>query len=84
MAIKIVVLERGWVVVGHYQEDGDWITINGAVIRVWGTSKGLPELINGPKKETILDKASKPMKFLKANTILIIDAEEDKWSEILK
>lgn len=37
---QIVVLNRGWVVVGNYSEDGDNCTLTDAsVIRVWGTTK---------------------------------------------
>ena len=47
---QIVILNRGWVVVGNYYEKGDDCTLTDAsVIRAWGTTKGLGELAeNGP------------------------------------
>lgn len=55
---RIVVLQRGWVVVGRWHRDGDDVTITDAsVIRRWGTSKGLGELADGPKPNTALDPA---------------------------
>ena len=56
--VRIVVLQRGWVVVGYYAEDGDKVTIERAkVIRRWGTTKGLGELATGPVSESVLDPA---------------------------
>lgn len=56
--VRILVLQRGWVVVGSYSEDGDECVLRDAsVIRRWGTTKGLGELANGPLKDTVLDPA---------------------------
>jgi len=45
--IKIVVLDRGFVYVGHVKLDGDFVTITGAKnLRKWGTTKGLGELVS--------------------------------------
>lgn len=54
---QIVILNRGWVVVGDYSEKGDECTLeNASVIRVWGTTKGLGELAeSGPTSFTKLD-----------------------------
>lgn len=54
---QIVVLNRGWVVVGDYSEKGDECTLaNASVIRVWGTTKGLGELAeSGITSSTKLD-----------------------------
>ena len=54
----IVVLQRGWVVLGTLvSETPDKVTLeNTSVIRIWGTTKGLGEIAaNGPTKNTILD-----------------------------
>lgn len=52
----IVVLDRGFVYVGNVSINGDYVTIEGAqCIRIWGTTNGLAELINGPTKLTKLD-----------------------------
>jgi hypothetical protein len=54
---QIVVLNRGWVVVGDYSEkEEDCMLSNASVIRIWGTTKGLGELAeNGPTSSTKLD-----------------------------
>lgn len=62
---QIVILQRGWVVVGDLFKEGQkyWIN-NGAVIRRWGTSTGLGELaLKGPLKDTILDPVTDGMWF---------------------
>ena len=57
--LQIVVLHRGWVVVGRFFLDDDQVTIYDArIIRRWGTTKGLGELAeNGPTEKTVLDPA---------------------------
>ena len=54
---QIVVLQRGWVVVGDVTIDGENVTIRDAsTIRIWGATKGLGELaLTGPTSKTILD-----------------------------
>ena len=77
---KIVVLDRGWILVGHLEQDGDWfLMINCSVVRRWGTTKGLGELAEcGPLKDTILDK--QPLtKFHRDQIKMIISCNEDKW-----
>ena len=77
--IKIVVLDRGFVYVGHVEVSADWVTITRAQnIRVWGTSKGLGELRNGPLSGTKLDNVGT----VKAPTralISLIDVEQKAW-----
>lgn len=53
----LVVLPRGWVMVGVCEErDGKLFMTEASVVRRWGTTKGLPELANeGPLKDTLLD-----------------------------
>lgn len=56
--VRILVLQRGWIAVGEYSEVGDECVLTDAsVIRRWGTTKGLGELVNGPLRDTILDPA---------------------------
>ena len=55
---RIIVADRGWVFVGNCtdNEDGS-VTIAPAInIRVWGTTKGLGELANGPLSGTKHDR----------------------------
>ena len=79
----IVVLDRGFVYVGHVIIDGDWCLIADAKnIRVWGTTNGLGELVNGPTKNTKLDAVGNVRAPLRA-VISIIDAKDDKWNTVL-
>ena len=37
--VRIVVLQRGWIVVGRWAQDGDEVVVRDAsVVRCWGTS----------------------------------------------
>ena len=78
--MKICVLDRGWVMVGQLEKDGDdYLLINGSVIRSWGTSGGLGELaMKGPLQETKLDKVPL-VRFNKSQLIFTISCEESKW-----
>jgi hypothetical protein len=81
-SIKIVVVDRGFVYVGHTTIDGNFLTIDNAKnIRRWGTTKGLGELVNGPLASTVLDRAGVVTVPLRA-VILLIDVEQKKWSAI--
>jgi len=77
----IIVVDRGFVYVGHILIEGNWCVITEASnIRYWGTTRGLGELaLNGPTENTKLDKVGTvrvPMKAL----ISIIDTEVSKWN----
>jgi len=80
MVTKIVVLQRGWVLVGKYSREGDeCLLLDSSVIRRWGTTKGLGELaINGPLKDTILEPAG-TCRFHRGAEVLVLDCEESKW-----
>ena len=79
----IVVLDRGFVYVGKVTVDGDWCKIESAKnIRVWGTTNGLGELVNGPTKTTKLDAVGNVRAPLRA-VISIIDANAEKWNTAL-
>ena len=80
--IKIVVLDRNYVYVGHVKIDGDFVRITGAKnIRAWGTTKGLGELVSGPTTSTRLDAVGTVAAPMRA-VISIIDVEQSKWSGI--
>lgn len=55
--LRIIIADRGWVFVGNCTDEADGtVTIRNAKnIRRWGTTKGLGELVNGPKAETKYD-----------------------------
>lgn len=82
---RIVILQRGWVVVGKYYQDGDDCRLeNGAVIRIWGTTKGITELVNGPiANKTILDKSEYPIRFHELTIVAMLDVNEAAWAEHL-
>ena len=77
MGKNIVVLQRGWVVIGDLEKIGDYFTLrNGSTIRVWGTTNGLGQIAkNGPTSSTKLD-AIPETKFHELTTILIIKCEK--------
>lgn len=55
--MHIIILQAGWVLVGTYEKQGEMVrVIDCAVIRRWGTDKGLGQLaITGPTDNTRLD-----------------------------
>jgi hypothetical protein len=54
--VRIVILQRGWIFVGVFSKTGSECCLDSAMnIRIWGTTKGLGELVNGPLKDTKLD-----------------------------
>ena len=53
---------------------------NAHCIRVWGTSRGLGELVNGPTEKTILD----PMGTLHLESVLFtMEVDQDAWKSVL-
>ena len=82
--IKIVVLQRGWVVIGRFERKGnDCKLYNSYIIRSWGTEKGLGELAKGKTSKTVLDKCYGIVSFDYLTTILSIDCEEEAWKNVL-
>ena len=77
---QIVVLQRGWVVIGDIEKTVEEIKItNCSVIRTWGTSKGLGELAeNGITTNTKLDPcpsiAVHPL-----SVVLYMNVNESNW-----
>jgi hypothetical protein len=83
--IKIVVLQRGWVMVGRLERDGSECKLhNASVIRTWGTSKGLGEIAsNGPLSGTKLDKCEGLVEFDYLTVVAAISCDESKWQSAL-
>lgn len=77
---QIVILNRGWVVVGDYSEKGDECTLtNASVVRIWGTTKGIGELAeNGPTSSTKLDPCPN-VHFHKMTMVARLDCVESNW-----
>ena len=80
--IKIVVLDRGFIYVGNVVDESEFIVIrNARNIRVWGTSKGLGELVGGPLAKTVLDTVG-TVRAPKRALISLIDVEQSKWQSL--
>jgi len=78
--VKIVILQRGWVAVGRYEQDGESCKLRDAsIIRVWGTTKGIGELVTGPTSKTLLDKAG-TVSFHALAVVVMLDCEESSWA----
>jgi len=77
--IKIVVLDRGFVYIGNVEEKDDFVIIRNAKnLRIWGTTKGLGELVNGPLSGTKMDSVGTVRAPSRA-LISLIDVEQSKW-----
>lgn len=77
---KIVVLDRGFVYVGNVSVKDDFVVIlNARNIRIWGTTKGLGELVSGPLPRTKLDSVGTVRAPLRA-VISLIDVDGVKWN----
>jgi len=83
--IKIVILQRGWVMVGKFERNGsDCKLHNASVIRSWGTTKGLGEIAkNGPTLNTKLDKTNGLVEFDYLTVVAMISCEVGQWKKEL-
>ena len=81
--VQIVILQRGWVTIGRYSENGDECTLTDAkIIRTWGTTKGLGEIAEeGTKPSTKLDDCP-TLRFHKMTVIARMDVNEKNWSKL--
>lgn len=82
--IKIVILQRGWCMVGRYEADESRIVLtNARVIRRWGTTRGLGEIAaDGPTSDTVLDPAGR-VEIHPLTTVAALDCDPDKWAAVL-
>lgn len=81
--VKIAVLQRGWVYVGKFSQNGDMCKLEqSSCIRRWGTSKGLGELVNGPTTNTVLDKAG-TVEFHILTAVNLIEGNGEAWAKHL-
>jgi hypothetical protein len=81
--IKIVVLQRGWVYIGRFERNGNDCKLHNAYnIRMWGTTKGLPELVNGATSKTVLDKCDGIVEFDWLTVVHAITCNKSAWNQI--
>jgi len=79
--MKIVVLQRGWVYIGFFERSGNDCKLhNSSCIRIWGTTKGLQELVNGPTGSTKLDKCDGVVEFDWLTVVHTITVNKNKWN----
>jgi len=83
--IRIVILHRGFVYVGRFEQDGpNCILRNAFNIRRWGTSSGLGELAEkGPLANTKLDKCG-VVRFHELGIVAQIDCGNEVWNDVLR
>jgi len=80
-SVKIVILQRGWAMVGRFERKGsDCSLSNASVIRIWGTTNGLGEIAkDGPTESTKLDKCNGLVEFDYLTVVAAIACDEAKW-----
>ena len=83
--IKIVILQRGWVMVGRFERNGsDCKLHNASVIRSWGTTKRLGEIAkDGPTSSTKLDPCNGLVEFDYLTVVASISCGEEKWKSVI-
>jgi len=83
--VRIIILQRGWVAVGCFQQDGDdCVLASASIIRTWGTTKGLGEIATGgPTSKTVLDPAG-TIRFHQLVIVASLDCTTDKWLDRLR
>lgn len=79
--IKIVVCDRGFVLVGRVEIKDRYVVITDCgCVRIWGTTKGLGEIAsNGPTDSTKIDKQPRTVVH-ELQVVQMIDCEASKWS----
>lgn len=86
MKLSIFVLNRSWNLVAEWEDDPqDFLQVRlgkSAVIRRWGTTKGLGELAKGgPTVETILDEEPPDGTIRKGQIIRTLPCNQKAWTE---
>ena len=81
--IKIVILQRGWILVGKFEKNGSECKLhNASVIRNWGTTKGLGEIAQaGPTANTKIDATNGLVEFDYLTVVATIACNAVAWSK---
>ena len=87
--IRIVIAQRGWVMVGAFERQGHHIVLHrGATIRRWGTQgagKGLAYLaLRGPTDKTELEPFTLPFECLELTVVGLHACDPDVWEDVLE
>jgi hypothetical protein len=82
--VRILVLQRGWVVVGRHHKEGPEHVLTGSfIVRRWGTRRGLGEIaLGGPTSSTVLDEAG-TVRAHELATVLGMDCDAAAWADRL-
>ena len=80
-AVKIVVIEGRWNIVGRVKthEDGAITIRDGKILTYWGTTNGLGELANGPTSKTKADACNGVVRVPAHAVLLTIDCADGAW-----
>jgi len=80
--VRIVILQRGWVMVGRFHQEGPHCVLTNAhVIRQWGTERGLGQTAReGTTDKTQLDAAG-TVRFHELTIIATLDCDESRWPQ---
>ena len=83
--VKIVILQRGWCMVGRFERiENNCKLVDASIIRRWGTTNGLGEIAkNGPTDETQLDKCNGLVEFDYLTVVASISCNEERWKDAL-
>ena len=66
------------------KQDAAWLHLtNARIIRVWGTDAGLNQLIDGPRRETIIDSPAPIMSLAWHAVIAVIPVNDSAWAKHL-
>ena len=84
--MKIVVINNGFVLVCRgYSQSPEGVTLTKArCIRVWGTTEGLGQLVNGPTSDTVLDAMIPVVSVPLHQIVFTFDVVESAWDKALQ
>jgi hypothetical protein len=85
--IRLLVLDRGFVLVGRCPDPEGfclWLPVEDArVVRRWGTTRGLAELVGGPLADTVLDAPTARERVPVRAVLRVIEVDQAGWESHL-
>ena len=83
--MKIVVINNGFVMVCKgFTKHAEGVTLtNARCIRVWGTTDGLGQLVNGPTPKTVLDARIPIVEVPMHQVLFTFEVSPGQWEESL-